>query len=187
VFRPFHEHTGNWFWWGAAHTTDDEYVALWRYTVGYLRERGLTNLLFAFSPGGGELKSEADYLFRYPGDAYVDVMGVDHYYDTDVKSLVRAVEITVAVADERGKVAALTEFGLRDGLSELTPPNWFSKNFLEPLVGNQRTSRIAYALAWRNANVDHCFVPYPGHQTAADFRRVCDDPRILLEGDLPLK
>lgn len=28
IFRPFHEHTGNWFWWGEAHCSPEEYVAL---------------------------------------------------------------------------------------------------------------------------------------------------------------
>lgn len=187
IFRPFHEHNGNWFWWGRGHTNDDDYVALWRFTVDYLREaRGLTHVLFAFSPGGGELKAPADYLFRYPGDDYVDVMGVDHYYDTDVASLTRAVAITVQNAIEHGKVPALTEFGMRDGLTEMTPADWFSRNFFDPLIDDANTSRIAYALAWRNARPDHCFVPYPGHQTADDFKRICDDGRLLLQRDLPL-
>jgi len=187
IFRPFHEHTGNWFWWGKAHTTDTDYVALWHFTVDYLRqERGFSHLLFAFSPGGGDLKTVRDYLFRYPGDAYVDVMGVDHYYDRDVPSLLRAVGVTVAAADAHHKFAALTEFGIQDGLSEMTPPNWFSKNFFEPLVTHPSASRIAYALGWRNASVDHCFVPYPGHPTEPDFRRLCNDPRLVLERDLPL-
>jgi len=187
IFRPFHEHTGSWFWWGRNHTTDAGYVALWRFTVDYLRkERGFSQLLFAFSPGGADLRTAQDYLFRYPGDAYVDVMGVDHYYDTDVASLVRAVGVTVAVADTHHKAAALTEFGIQDGLNELTPPHWFSRNFFEPLVRDPKASRIAYALAWRNAGLDHCFLPYPGHPTEADFRRMCDDPRLVLQRDLPL-
>ncbi len=186
IFRPFHEHTGNWFWWGASHTTDRNYIALWRFTVDYLRnERGLSELLFAFSPGGDGLDSEQDYLFRYPGDGYVDVMGVDQYYDDDVSSLLRSLRIVVGVAESRGKLAALTEFGVRDGLSEMTPPDWFSHNFFLPLVEDPIASRIAYALAWRNANPDHFFLPYPGHQTEKDFQRVCSDPRLLLERDLP--
>jgi len=188
IFRPFHEHTGSWFWWGKDHTTDADYVSLWRFTVDYLRnQRGFVHLLFAFSPGGADLETPRDYLFRYPGDAYVDVMGVDHYYDTDVASLLRAVDATVAAAAAHHKIAALTEFGIRDGLSELTPPNWFSKNFFEPLIESPSASRIAYALAWRNAGMDHCFLPYPGHRTAADFRRICDDPRLVLQRDLPLE
>ena len=25
IFRPWHEHTGNWFWWGSANSTVDDY------------------------------------------------------------------------------------------------------------------------------------------------------------------
>ena len=107
--------------------------------------------------------------------------------DRGGRGLLRAVGVTVAAAEARHKLAALTEFGITDGLSEFTPPNWFSKNFFEPLIASPSTSRIACALAWRNAGVDHCFVPYPGHPTAADFRRVCDDPRLVLERDLSLE
>ena len=29
LFRPFHEHTGNGFWWGKGNCTAEEYIALW--------------------------------------------------------------------------------------------------------------------------------------------------------------
>ena len=32
IFRPWHEHTGSWFWWGRDHCTTEEYVALFRMT-----------------------------------------------------------------------------------------------------------------------------------------------------------
>ncbi len=188
IFRPFHEHTGSWFWWGARHATDADYVKLWRFTVDHLRTtRGLKQLLFAFSPGGGDVDSEADYLFRYPGDDYVDVMGIDIYYDDDVASLLEPIQIMVRVAEKHDKPAALTEFGVRDGLTESTPPNWFREYFFEPLANDPTASRIAYALAWRNASLEHFFLPYPGHHTAADFAKVCADERLLLEEDLPLE
>lgn len=68
VFRPYHEHTGNWFWWHepywncksfdeAASTSQlvtgaDAYKALFRYTVNRLRKEphGLDNFLIAYSP-----------------------------------------------------------------------------------------------------------------------------------------
>lgn len=187
IFRPFHEHTGSWFWWGAKHTSDETFIRLWRFTADHLREtHGLGQLLLAFSPGGSELKRQEDYWFRYPGDDYVDVMGVDYYFDTDVSGLVRAVSFAVLAADQRGKVAALTEFGMRDGLSDDTPRDWFRRNFFDPLLEGTATSRIAYALAWRNANPEHFFLPHPGHPTAADFAALCRDPRLLLQRDLPL-
>lgn len=188
IFRPFHEHTGSWFWWGASHATESEFVKLWRFTINHLRvRRGLTQLLFAFSPGGGEVQTEHDYLFRYPGDDTVDVMGLDHYYDADAGALVQKLGIATRIAAERGKIAALTEFGVRDGISDATAPDWFSQAFFQPLVNDSSASRIAYALAWRNASPKHFFLPYPTHRTAPDFKEVCADERLLMQDDLPLR
>ena len=80
IFRPFHENNGSWFWWGASGCTPSQYKNLFRYTVEYMRDtKGLHNLLYAYSPGG-PLVDEADYLSRYPGDAFVDVIGFDMYH-----------------------------------------------------------------------------------------------------------
>ena len=38
------------------------------------------NFLYAFSPDCG-FTTEAEYLERYPGDKYVDVVGMDNYWD----------------------------------------------------------------------------------------------------------
>jgi mannan endo-1,4-beta-mannosidase len=186
LFRPFHEHNGNWFWWGRAHATDAEYVALFRFTVGYLRgEHGLDNVLVAFSPGASGIETEDDYFFRYPGDDVVDVFGLDHYYENDASELVHAVEIAVAAAEHRGKIAALTEFGVKRGLSNplVDVEHWFTRNFLYPLAASRKTRGLSYALAWRNANTEHFFVPYPGHAAAKDFQDFCAAPEILLEGE----
>ncbi|MCB0689720.1 MAG: beta-mannosidase, partial [Saprospiraceae bacterium] len=37
IFRPFHEHTGSWFWWGKDHCSVQDYKQLWRFTIEYLR------------------------------------------------------------------------------------------------------------------------------------------------------
>ena len=29
IFRPWHEMTGGWFWWGVPHTRNDEFARLW--------------------------------------------------------------------------------------------------------------------------------------------------------------
>ena len=187
LFRPFHEHRGDWFWWGRAHATDAEYVALFRFTVDYLRhEKALDNLLFAFSPGAGGIESEADYLFRYPGDEYVDLFGLDHYYGNDASELVRAVEIAVLAAEQHGKLAALTEFGVHRSLANplVDTQHWFTRDFLEPLLKSQKANGLSYALAWRNANPEHFFVPFRGHPAAPDFQKFCEAPEVVLEHEL---
>lgn len=186
VFRPYHEHTGSWFWWGRAHTDEDGFVRLWHFTVDFLREeRGLKQLLFAFSPGGGDVYAEADYLFRYPGDDYVDVFGVDYYYHAGGKRMTRLAEITVRQARRHDKIPAITELGAHDGLSRVrNGASWIERSFLEPLSRSETALGIAYALAWRNAHADHYFLPYPGHPGAAALARFCSDSRVILEDDL---
>jgi mannan endo-1,4-beta-mannosidase len=186
IFRPFHEHTGSWFWWGAAHTSSADYIALWRFTADYLRRtRGLDHLLFAFSPGGGEVHRDSDYLYRYPGDEYVDVFGADHYYGNGARQLVRVAEIVVRAAEARGKIPALTEVGARGGLNGPgIDADWVVESLVAPLSKSPVASRIAYALAWRNASAEHCFLPYPGHRGARSFEGLCNDARVVLENDL---
>ena len=67
IFRPWHECSESWFWWGSKLCSADEYKALFRTTWTYLTEsRGLKNLLWCYSPNGGIDADE--YLERYPGD-----------------------------------------------------------------------------------------------------------------------
>ena len=82
LFRPWHEHTGSWFWWGQALCTDEEYDALWQMTYKRMREKGADQLLWAYSPGI-EPKDSAEYMRRWPGDGIVDVIGVDAYQHED--------------------------------------------------------------------------------------------------------
>ncbi len=186
IFRPFHEHTGNWFWWGKAHVSEADYQALWRFTVDYLRrERGLSHLLFAFSPNGYDARSRDSYFYGYPGDEYVDVLGFDHYYRDDGTTLVELSELVVGLARERGKVAAITEFGVQGGLNHPSAgQSWLTSKFLEPLGQSSTALGVAYALAWRNARPDHSFLPYPGHPDESGFKAFCSDPRVLLLRDM---
>jgi hypothetical protein len=80
VFRPYHEHTGAWFWWGQPHCSPDENKALWQFTVKYLRDvKGVHNLLWCYSTD--VVRDKAHYLECYPGDEYVDILGMDNYRD----------------------------------------------------------------------------------------------------------
>jgi len=105
IFRPFHEMSGSWFWWGGDNTTPEAFKQLWRFTVEYLRdEKDLHNLLYAYSPD--IFASREGYLRYYPGDAYVDVLGYDDYHtlpatfaDTMRIDTVAVDTLTLAAAD----------------------------------------------------------------------------------------
>jgi mannan endo-1,4-beta-mannosidase len=187
VFRPFHEHTGSWFWWGGGNVTADEFVHLWRFTVEYLRdEKRAHNLLYAYSPD--RFDSIEKYLEYYPGDDYVDILGVDDYSLGGVgwaKGLENRtgwrLSRVAELAEERGKIAAFTETG-----AEAIPnPKWWTEKLLSTLKTDSLSQRISWVLVWRNASTEHHFAPYPGHPSAPDFVEFYNDPMIAFADDLP--
>ncbi|ETY71825.1 glycoside hydrolase family 26 protein [Bifidobacterium moukalabense] len=136
IFRPFHEHTGDWFWWCTGSpdhptdTTPEQFVALWRMTVEYLRDtKHVHNVLYAYSPDRSRIdmstpeSRETGYLYAYPGDEYVDVLGFDDYWDiapaeTSAEDpqarhadLIAMLTLVGRLGEERGKLAAATEVG----------------------------------------------------------------------------
>jgi mannan endo-1,4-beta-mannosidase len=179
IFRPWHENDGSWFWWGQNNCTREEYIALWQYTVHYLRDvKGVHNLLYAYSWGG--FKDEAGYLTRYPGDEWVDVLGVDIYGTLDKEFALQQLRVINKLALKTGKIAALTEAG-EEGIKT---SDWYTNKFLAPIVGDSSARGIAYFLVWRNGTEKHFYAPYPGHSSCPDFIKFEKDPATLFLEDL---
>jgi mannan endo-1,4-beta-mannosidase len=184
IFRPFHENNGDWFWWGAKWCTPDEYKQLWHFTIDYLRKtKGLHNIVTAYSPD--RFKSREEYLERYPGDDYIDILGHDNY--GDFKSLqtkdqaIQKLEILVSLAEERNKIAALTE----TGFETLPNPTWWTDVLLEVIRSSPSAKKLAWVLVWRNGRPDHYYAPYPGQTSAENFKAFEQDPFTLFMEDLP--
>jgi len=182
IFRPFHEVTGHWFWWGSPHNSREDYVELWRFCWHYLHElRGVNHLLWAYSPD--VFRNRAHYLKYYPGDAYVDILGLDDYYDLGafgrISSLTRRLRILVELAEERGKIAALTETG-----REAVPRRqWYTRYLLAAIQADPVAARIKYVHLWRNHSPQHHYGPYPGHAANDDFRAFIGNPAVLSLAD----
>lgn len=177
IFRPWHEHNHKWFWWGnskkSGKAEEQEFVSLWRFTVKYLRDvKKVRNFLYAYSPGRphGSVKTKS-YYFKYPGDDYVDIFGLDDYKKT-TKEIVPWLRIMAREANKKGKVAALTETGV-----EGVPNQYWTKDFLNPIKRDSLAKRMAYVMVWRNAseNPEHFFAPYPGHSSVPDFLKMEED------------
>ncbi len=182
IFRPLHEHNKDkTFWWCQDVCTIAEYQTLWQFIVHYLRDvKGLHHLLYAYSPYS--YKNLNHYLERYPGDDYVDMLGLDDYEAFYGQNHNRALEMLrdiVILSAERNKIPALTEVGLN--LSNATC--WTT--MLRAIKSDTIAQKIAYMLVWRNASASHFFGPYPGHGTAPDFVKFYDDPFTLFEINLP--
>ncbi len=186
IFRPYHEFDGGWFWWGKPHCTREEFVNLWRFTASYLRDSlGVHNFLYAFSPDC-LFNTEAEFLDRYPGDAWVDLVGMDNYADFgrdgryNLDAGIRKLKIVSDYARKAGKLAAFTE----TGLESIPDSTWWTQTLLKALRAEEM--QLAYVLVWRNdaRSPTHYYVPFPGHPSTADFLKFYRDPYTLFENDL---
>ena len=73
IWRPLHEAEGGWFWWGAKGA--EPCKALWRLLFDRLvNHHGLNNLIWVWTTSASD--NAANW---YPGDEYVDVLGMDIY------------------------------------------------------------------------------------------------------------
>lgn len=183
LFRPWHEHTGSWFWWGKSHCTPQEYKELWKMTHDYLSSHGVNNLLYAYSPGSE--KTVDEYMERYPGDKYVDLLGFDCYPSakpegTDEYRTLMTTVLTylTQLGKEHGKPIAVTE----TGLEALPMATWWTE-VLFPLVDKYP---ISYVLVWRNAREkpNHYYAPYPGQASANNFVEFYNQPKTLFCKDV---
>lgn len=135
VFRPWHEHSGNFFWWGTSRCTDEEYAELYRYTVTYLRNKGLHNILFAYNTD--KVFSQEQYMQGYPGDEYIDMLSLDWYGSGAEfnKAVDKALGFISPLAIEKGKLCALSE----------------CSDISEELINIMKNYPLSYFLTWRNA------------------------------------
>lgn len=176
IFRILHENTGSWFWWGDEQSTPEQYKKLYQYTVEYLRDtKGVHNFLYAYSPNNFGEATEENYVERYPGDAWVDVLGFDTYGPAEenadwFKNVVDNAALVVRMADARGKIPVISEIGIRapDVEAGKYDNQWYRK-LIAGLKVDKDARNISFLLTWRNApegvpgpdgkNVPHYWVP----------------------------
>lgn len=187
IFRPYHEFDGDWFWWGRSHCTAEEFKTLWRFTVSYLRDSlQVHNFIYAFSPDC-KFNTEQEYLERYPGDEWVDMVGMDDYADFgregkyNLEAGLRRLRIVSDYAKRSHKLAAFTE----TGLESISNEKWWTDVLLKTL--KTKELRLSYVLVWRNDSKSdtHFYAPYPGHSSVPDFIEFYKDPFTFFEKELP--
>ncbi len=185
IFRPWHEHTGSWFWWGSGNCTKQQFIDLWKFTKNYLNDScQVHNVLFAYSPD--RFSTKTAYMDRWPGDSFVDILGFDDYWDlrynnTDMAAFTNSLTLLSEMATEKGKVCALTEVGQE----KIETTNWFTQTLLKGIQTNDKTRKIAYACVWRNASTTHHYAPYPGHPAVNDFISFYNNPYTIFMTDVP--
>ncbi len=101
LWRPLHEASGGWFWWGAKGA--EPYKALYKYLYDQLTNvYGCHNLIWVWNG------QSADW---YPGDEYVDIIGEDIYVDKHSYTAHAAKFSEILDYSGGKKIIALTENG----------------------------------------------------------------------------
>lgn len=188
LFRPYHEHTQTWSWWGKKCTTQNEFISFWRFTIEYLRDtKEVHNFLYAISPQMDGVQSATDLLFRYPGDDYVDFLGMDCYHGNNTNAFIHNLTNLSALSKEKMKPCGVTETGvegiLKDGIEY---EKYWENEMLTPLIGRN----ISMIVMWRNAydphkQGHHFYGPVKGHSSEKSFLRLYKSSFSIFSKDLP--
>ena len=116
IWRPLHEAAGNynlygpngaWFWWGRGGA--EPCKALWRLLYDQLVNKyGLDNLIWVWTVDVTK-GAEDQFMDWYPGDEYVDILGVD-IYEKNVDAKSRQYQALVDIG-KGGKLVTISECG----------------------------------------------------------------------------
>lgn len=190
LFRPFHEVTGNWFWWGKNTTSPQQFKQAWKFTIDYLRNnKQLNQLIMMYNVN--DFANEEEFLAYYPGDDWVDVLSFDKYQfeNNSKKDFINTtryqLDILTKLAKNKNKLAAFAE----TGFEAIPDKDWWTAT-LWPAI---KDYPISYVLVWRNAGYMpsmkkmHYYAPYKGQKSENDFKKFYQNEQILFEKKLGLK
>lgn len=179
IWRPLHEAAGDytwgpWFWWGKAGV--EKTKELWIYLYNKLvKEHGINNLIWVWTAqlaDEGALASNDLVRAAYPGDEYVDIVGVDLYPEAvgqDCNDKFDAAKDMV----EGKKLVALSEIGLFPDFDKAA----------------DESALWSFFMQWYDSKPNSgSFIPGVfNYNTVETWTSVMNAPYVLNSGDLNLK
>jgi mannan endo-1,4-beta-mannosidase len=77
-----HEMNGDWYSWGYKHNSPQVFIAAWRHIVTLFRAAGVTNVTWLWTVNiiGNDSPLTSDPASWWPGNSYVNMVGIDGYY-----------------------------------------------------------------------------------------------------------
>lgn len=128
LWRPFHEGAGGWFWWGMY--GPERYKALYRLMYNrFVNEKGVKNCIWVWNVEKDCTLSNKTYTYKdltstwYPGDQYVDIIGVDIYADAYDYGSQKSHFDKMKELFGDSKIFALTENGPMPDVSNMVKDN----------------------------------------------------------------
>ena len=135
--------------------TPADYVAMWKHVWGLFKEAGATNAYWVWSPNllyvnadNTAEQAAADYAALYPGDGYVDWIGLDGYNDgvkSKWKSFPELFDASYqAITKLTAKPLMIAEFGCSEkgapaGTSKAA---WITQTYLHDIPGRYPRVRL---------------------------------------------
>ena len=167
------------------HCTPEEFKKLWIFTVSYLRdEKKLHHLLYAFNTD--RFSSREEYLEKYPGDEWVDVIGFDIYQrNSSNEKFISDIDKMLSTLEEHCKRKKQDPCAYRIWMAICLIITGGPAHFLKA-IGNHK---ISYVFGWRNAGAKSSgelefYVPYKGQSTEKDFVKFYKDGKTLFGKDI---
>jgi mannan endo-1,4-beta-mannosidase len=77
-----HEMNGNWYPWGTDQTSASSFVAAWRHIHNLFIQAGASNVIWVWNPNIINPVPQVQLEPYWPGDAYVDWVGITGYFPT---------------------------------------------------------------------------------------------------------
>jgi len=155
IWRPLHEASGGWFWWGQGGAAS--YKKLWKLMFDIFQDKGVKNTIWVWTSQGNDDE-------WYPGDHYVDIIGRDFYNNANNISI--AAEFTNLQKKYPNKLITLSECGNISTIPEQWEVNanwswfmpWYDYNRTKDTTNAKDTShKWANIIWWKAAfNMNNC-------------------------------
>lgn len=152
IFRLWHECEDSWMWWGCSSVSANDYKKFFILTERNIKKYApKAQILWAYCTDRN-WKTKEDFMARYPGDKYVDIIGYDDYEigcSSKKKETIKKARIVTQVAKEHGKVAGLFETA---NIQDESKDNFMS-DFLYPLI---ETNGVSFGIVqmWTNGTFE---------------------------------
>ena len=157
LWRPLHEASGGWFWWGSQ--GPEACKKIWQTMFDkFTNEHHLNNLIWVWTS-----EANANALNWYPGDEYVDIVGLDIYAQGDHGSQMLTFEELKKIFKGK-KLLTLSECGS-----------------IPDIAAMKRDRSIwSYYMPWYGNHTKN-----PDWNTVNDWANSLSDPDVIALDDMP--
>ena len=147
-----------------------------------MKASGVHSFIYAISPQMDKARTESDFLFRWPGDEYVDFIGMDCYQGINNNVFVNNLKVLGKLSSTKMKPAGVTETGVEGFKQE----DYWTTNIAAPMANR----KMSLLVTWRNKydpmeQGSHYFSVFPGHVSENSFKTMYERSDTFFCNDLP--